>query len=139
MNWQEIKEKPSGTILHDEFDEGIRFIVMRGPCSLCAYVGVPIDHPLAGFNYEDLQVRAHGGLTFAGGGKGDGKYRPKDFYWYGWDYGHSGDKAFYYDDYPELLNPDDREWLIEDVIADSWETISDFKELAKLAEKIKSK
>ena len=39
--WEELKELKSGAILHDEFDEGIRFIVMRGPSHLCAYIGIP--------------------------------------------------------------------------------------------------
>ena len=138
MNWEEIKSKESGTILHDVLDGGIRFIVMRGPCSICAYVGIPSEHPLAGFHYNEIPVRAHGGLTFSGEGEG-AKWRPEGFYWYGWDYGHSGDKAFYYDDMPALLSLNDREWLVEGVIDDSWETISDFRELVNLAEKIKDK
>ena len=92
MNWEELKQKEVGAILHDEFDEGLRFIIMRGPASLCAYVGVPLDHPLAGHSYGDLPMEAHGGLTYAD--KGEGKW-PEGFFWYGWDYAHYGDYAFY--------------------------------------------
>ena len=140
MNWEEIKEKESGTILHDEFDGGVRFIVMRGPCSLCAYVGIPSEHPLAGFDSDELTIDCHGGLTFAGEGDGENdKHRPKGFYWYGWDYGHLHDYVFFYDKEPNLAGLDDKKWLVEDVIKDSWGAIYDFKALMKLAEKIKGK
>ena len=89
--WEELKELKSGTILYDEYDEGLRFIVMRGPPALCGYVGVPESHPLAGHSYDDLPVEAHGGLTF--GQKGDGRW-PEGYFWYGWDYAHSGDYCF---------------------------------------------
>ena len=55
----------------------------------CGYVGVPINHPLAGFDYEDLPIACHGGLTFSQ--KGDGKYLSEEYWWYGWDYAHLGD------------------------------------------------
>ena len=135
MTWEQIKAEESGTILHDVFDEGIRFIVVRGPCALCSYVGIPLDHPLAGYEYDDMPVDAHGGLTFAG--EGD-HIRPKGFYWYGWDYSHAGDYSFYADMLPSSLQiAEDKRWLVEDVIQDSWETLYEFKQLAKLAEKIK--
>ena len=140
MTWEQLKAEKSGTILHDVFEDGIRFIVMRGPCSLCAYVGVPLDHPLAGFPYDDLSVNAHGGLTFASEGDGEnGIYRPKDFYWYGWDYSHCGDCPFYHDEMPRLYTGEDKKWLVQDVIEDSWETTEDFKQLVRLAEKIREK
>ena len=136
LTWEEIKAKPVGTILHDEFDEGIRFIIMRGSASLCAYIGIPLDHPLANKNYDDLPVSAHGGLTFARKG---GEHYPKDFFWYGWDYSHCNDYSFYYDTISTLNSlRQDKKWLIEDVIKDSWETKYDFKKLIKLAEEIKN-
>lgn len=137
MNWEELKQQPSGTILHDEFGEGVRFIVMRGPGSLCAYVGIPIDHPLANQNYGDLPISAHGGLTYSSEGKGSW---PEGFYWYGWDYAHSGDYVFYNDDTPlssKFYHGEDKKWLVKDVIDDSWETLYEFKKLLHLVEKIR--
>ena len=136
LTWEQLKQEESGTILHDVFEDGVRFIVMRGPSSLCAYVGIPTEHPLAGFDYDDLVIDAHGGLTFAREGK---DAWPKGFYWYGWDYGHSGDKSFYYDDMPQLLSLGDKEWLVKDVVEDSWSAIYDFRQLLKLAEKIRGR
>ena len=138
LTWEEIIEKPVGEILHDEFNEGVRFIIMRGPSSLCAYVGVPTSHPLANKSYDNLPIDCHGGLTYSGEG-GSGKYRPEGFFWYGWDYGHCDDYAFYYDDQrhslPELIK-NGKKWLVKDVIEDSWSAIYDFKKLIKLTEEI---
>jgi len=139
FSWDELREKEVGAILHDEFDEGLRFIVMRGPASLCAYIGLPQDHPLAGYNYELLPVDCHGGLTFASEGKD--KW-PEGFYWYGWDYSHAGDYAFYWDEPPlagSFPHDDEHKWLLGEVISDSWTAKYDFKNLMKLVEQIADK
>jgi len=136
--WDELKHKAIGAILHDEFKDGVRFIVMRGPASLCAYLGVPSDHPLAGHNYDDLLVDCHGGLTFAGSGEN----WPTGWYWYGWDYAHAGDYCFYYDEPPLAGNFDhskEHKWLLAEVIQDSWSAIYDFKKLVRLAEVIRNR
>lgn len=135
MNWEELRQQSSGTILHDEFNEGVRFIVMRGPASLCAYVGIPIDHPLANQGYDDLPIVAHGGLTFASKGR---DAWPEGFYWYGWDYAHAGDCAFYDDEFRVAGKVNlDKKWLVKDVIDNSWETLYEFKKLLHLTEAIK--
>jgi hypothetical protein len=53
-----------------------------------AYVGVPASHFLA--DMENLQFPCHWVITFRALG-GDG-LRPAGFFWFGWDYGHSGDR-----------------------------------------------
>ena len=129
--WEELKALEVGTIVHDEIGEGLRFIIMRGPASLCAYIGMTKDHPLAGWSYDDIPISAHGGLTFAG--KGD-DFRPKDMYWYGWDYTHSGDYNFY--DY----NTKGKKWLVKDVIDDCKRgTLYEAKKLMRLVEHIYNK
>ena len=132
LSWEEIKAIKVGTILHNELDDGVRFIIMRGPSSLCAYVGVPISHPLAGQEYDSLPISCHGGLTFSR--KGEQQW-PEGFWWYGWDYSHCDDYLFYYDDgsYSDNLRKG-RKWLIEDVKDDSFYAIYDTKKLMKLAE-----
>lgn len=131
--WDEIKSLPEGTILKDTFDEGVRFLIIRGPSAVCAYLGIPKDHPLAGFDYEDINVTAHGGLTFAGDGD---HYRPEGFYWYGWDYAHSGDYCFYDDKFPSRYKERSTKWTVEQVEKDSWGTIYEFKKLMRFAEKV---
>ena len=139
-SFEAIAKDEVGTIYHDEFDEGVRFIVLRGPGSLCAYAGIPIKHPLAGKDYDDLPVEAHGGLTFSQKGKGGDEHWPKGYWWYGWDYAHSGDFSLH-----SLKDPSgnvgikEKKWTVKDVVEDSWDTLYDFKKLIKLAEKIYNK
>ena len=141
----EILDIPVGEILIDAFiDDTIRYMVMRGPSALCAYIGIPEDHPLAGFDYDDISLDCHGGLTFSS--IGDGKLRPFDYYWYGWDYSHLGDAATYYYDkiYKDIfkhhLFGNDKKWTIQEVRDEAYEVANwDFKRLANLAEKISEK
>lgn len=138
--WEEVSSAEAGTIFKDVFDEGLRFIIMKGGSSLCAYIGIPSDHPIAGFDYDDIPVGAHGGLTYS---NGDNERFPKGYWWYGWDYAHSGDYCDYYD--KESLSMyrfnhgNDRKWTVVDVEQDSWSTIYDFKKLIALAERISQK
>jgi hypothetical protein len=137
----DVSEIPSGTILRDWFDEGVRILVMRGPASMNVYLGIPKDHPLAGFDYDDLNVNCHGGLTFGSEG---GKYWPKGYFWYGYDYAHLGDFTIFEekgarDIQAEYDHSEDKKWTLREIVDDSWEAICDFKRLMKLAEKIKEK
>ena len=138
--YEELAKDEVGTIYHDKYDEGVRFIVMRGPGALCAYAGIPENHPLAGHHYDDLPVQAHGGLTFGSKGEKDEAW-PVGFWWYGWDYGHKGDFSFYYLDdclKDSLIyhNINDHKWTVKEVVGDSWDALYDFKKLMKLAEAI---
>jgi hypothetical protein len=131
--WEEQKLIPNGEIFSDETtDDGVRVIVVQGPSHLCAYVGVPLSHPLANQDYTNLPLSCHGGLTF--GHLGNGDPWPKGFFWYGWDYGHCGD-----DSYAGRVIAGERRWLVKDVIADSWSATYDFGQLMKLAESIAKK
>jgi len=131
VTFDEAKALPIGTVFVDRFDEGVRFIIMRGPCSLCAYIGVPSDHPLAGHPYDNVRIDCHGGLTFSD------KFTDKfpGWYFYGWDYGHCGDKPFYERSY----EGSDKAWSVDDVDKDSWSAIYDFKRLIRLSEDIARK
>ena len=128
--------KKVGEIVADWFDEGLRIIIMRSTVSFCAYIGIPESHPLAGFDYDDIPVEAHGGLTFADKG---GKAWPKGYYWYGWDYAHAGDICRYKGMKLKDFGKADKDWTIKEIRDDSWNTIYDFKRLMKLAERIKNK
>lgn len=45
---------------------GLPCLIVRGPSgALCGYVGVSRRHPAYGKSYDDVDVRVHGGLTFA--------------------------------------------------------------------------
>jgi len=131
--WEELRGDKEGTVYVDEFKVSLRFLILRGPASLCAYVGAPINHPLAGHDYTDLPIGCHGGFTFSA--RGDDGSHPKGFWWYGWDYAHAGDGRFY--DNP--LSRHEKKWLVKDVEEDSQDAIFDFITLVRLAEKIAAK
>ena len=138
FTWKEVIQAEEGHIFIDRFEDGLRFLIMRGPCHLCAYIGIPISHPLSGYDYESLPVQAHGGLTFSK--KGVGKLL-EGYWWYGWDYGHCDDymiSKHYSPEYSEF-NEKMKKWDVTEVENDSWETLDDFKKLMRLAEKIANK
>lgn len=80
-------------IYYDWMHRDYRCLVMRGPVSLCAYIGVPPEHRYYGKDYNEVDLRCHYGLTFSS--EGDGKIRPKGYWWFGWDYAHFGDVTFF--------------------------------------------
>lgn len=146
--WQEVVTKQAKeTVYYGEYGKDIRILVRRGGASLCAYVGIPIEHPLAGFFYDDMPLDCHGGLTFCEEGKKDNDW-PEGFYWYGYDYAHAGDYMTYYDTLPSstslknlkvLALREDRKWTIKDVKAEAESVAYDFDKLAQLAVKVKDR
>ncbi len=137
MKWEVIDMK-EGNIIEDWLEDGVRVIVMRGPASLCAYIGVPSNHPLAGFDYDDIPLDCHGGFTFAR--EGDEEYHPKGYYWYGWDYAHSGDACVYSFNTPGLTpNQDDKQWTVQEVVSEAKDVAWNFARLVKLAENLTNK
>lgn len=110
-----------GTTLYEWEEDGIRFIIIQGRFGLCAYLGIDNRHPLAGFHYNEIPLKCHGGLTCARNRDGSERsrtiWKPLGYYWYGWSY-------------------IDRKWKLEEVIEDSQETIKEFKKLVKLVELI---
>lgn len=128
--FQQLSELESGTILEDAYHGGVRYLIMRGPGALCAYVGVPSGHALSGEDYDNIDLECHGGLTFSGAGSGE--YHPEGFYWFGWDYAHCGDKTFY-----DLQDdPDDTPWTLSMVRDEVRSVMCDFIRLIKLSERI---
>lgn len=123
-----------GKIYIDRFQENVRVLVMRGPVSLCVYLGIPVDHPLAGNNYDDLPVSCNGGLTFGGTGEGKGDFWPKGYYWYGWDYAHCNDLCFYDLDRMSASDRKSKPWTVEAVESELWQAVYDMKKLMKLTE-----
>lgn len=69
---------------------GHQWVTMRNRMGYrCGYVRVPAGHPWHGKEYDVIDARAHGGLTYckADDGTGDGGW------WFGFDCCHAGDAA----------------------------------------------
>lgn len=129
----DISKIPRATILRDWFDEGLRIIVLRSIFSMNVYIGVPVDHPLAGHDYDSLPVACHGGLTYSAAGTGD---LPDGYWWYGYDYAHAGDYVWYDSGLP-IFGGEDHKWSLREIVEDAWSAIYDMRKLVRLAEKIK--
>jgi len=93
-SFEDLAKLESGTVLEDAVFEKVRYLIMRGPCSLTAYLGVPLGCAYAGQKYDDIPIEVHGGFTFAEYGK-DGTSWSEGYYWIGWDYAHAWDAVFY--------------------------------------------
>lgn len=74
---------------YTDAQSGLRALVLRGPFSFCAYVGVQADHTLAGL--EEFEFACHWGITWRSWG--DDTFLPANWYWWGWDYGHAFDQV----------------------------------------------
>ena len=126
--------KEVGTIVAQWFDGVIECTVLRGPSSFCAYLGIPINHPLAGFDYDDIPLSCHWGLTYGGtdlSGLTKNKYR------YGWDYGHCDDVSTYDIELPILTRkPGAKNWTVGEIVQEIDDVLYDFKRLVKIAELI---
>lgn len=67
---------------------------------LCGYAAVAPGHPLHGKGYDDVDVDAHGGLTYANRCQDDGPIchvpepgEPDNVWWFGFDCNHAWDFA----------------------------------------------
>ncbi len=136
------------TIIYETFfqnkilNKEVKFIITKGPISFCAYVGIPLSHPLSWLKYPDINSNMshppHGLFTYSSHKKIDGW--PEGLYWYGWDYSQKGDKRK-----DEPINRKDKDnvpkkdWTINEIIKDSKEALYSFLRLMTLSEKIANK
>lgn len=72
-------------------DEGFHALIIRSNFGhLCGYVGVPGNHSKYGFDYENMDIGTHCGLTYSKSGIIE--YEEDPSYWYfGFDCAHYGD------------------------------------------------
>jgi len=127
---KEMLDKPE--TLFDEECLGFRIIGMSLGTHPVAYVGLPENHILAGFDYGDLSIiSVHGGFTFSS--KGDGVYLPKGYWWYGWDYAHPFDWKGYYDENNELAKIC-KKWTTREIYEDAKDVVRQLLDLEEFAE-----
>lgn len=78
--------------------KGLNCLLSRVPGTFhwCGYVGVPLSHPAAGKNYDDVHVEVHGGLTYGAECHSKichipDKGEEDHLFWLGFDCAHAGD------------------------------------------------
>jgi hypothetical protein len=144
--FKQLVNDERGTIYIDRREGDMRFVILKGGYALCAYVGAPKSHPLHiaekiklverkldnDSGYREIEINCHYGLTY-GPGSLD---LDDDWLFYGWDYGHAGDRLLMdFHDIPlPFIMGKGIEWTPEMVERDSQEAIADFKRLMNKAE-----
>lgn len=121
--------QPGSTIWsYTHESSGLRALVLRGPFSFCAYVGVQTNHVLTAM--EDLDFRCHWGISYQGWGTPH--FLPEGWYWWGWDYAHYGDASvFSKEELGELhglinaLLGRGKRWSIEEVQEDALNVVQE--------------
>lgn len=113
-NFEELRNDPPGTIYVTECLVGTPAVIRRGAASLCAYVGIPPNHPWATIDIMNIDLPVHGGITY----KQAGAVKPgfyEHYIWLGWDYAHFGDAFFYT---AELFRAGGQKWTVPDTFPD---------------------
>lgn len=112
-------------VLLDEKVGKYRILILNCGYHPCGYVGVPLNHLLAGIDYDNLDIEVHGGLTFSA--KGDGNIWPENYWWFGWDYAHAGDYAGYE---PLLQNQlGGKKWTTEEIYQEALSVIEQLENI----------
>jgi hypothetical protein len=73
-------------VVHEDTHRGYDFVIKLLPedddnfkCYYC-YVKVPNNHKFYGIDYQNMDIKAHGGLSFS--------EKIENDWWVGWDYGY---------------------------------------------------
>jgi hypothetical protein len=133
-----LNTKPGTVFYTEQIDGGPgEFVILRGTGSMCAYLTLPMNHPVVATRFEP---NCHGGMTFDAP-----MLRTRGRRWgWGWDYGHAGDaflfypakaQAFFESIHEKTKLPfsntgffPEREWLPLDVWADSSEAMDNLRQ-----------
>jgi hypothetical protein len=124
-SFEQLAELPTNKILLTWYDGMFKCIILRGPCSLCTYVGVPIRHDFNKIENIADYIDCHWGVSFLDTSNflGDG------YMWYGSDYGHSGDCSFYNLKNEFGFPPKGKMWVLNEVEAETKEVVLKIKKL----------
>jgi len=91
-NFVRCHRDPLRKVYYDFYAGEYRVSVMRGPLSVCVYIGLPPDHPFYGKDADELgSINVHGGVSITQTGE---DLLPGGLWWIGWDYAHENDKVF---------------------------------------------
>jgi len=93
---------------------GLKCMVVKHPQlgHWCGYVALPEGHPDWGKDYDSVNVRVHGSLTFSSRG-GQRYWKGKNLWWFGFDCAHAGDLV------PAYPHVGEHYWTLEEVIKET--------------------
>lgn len=105
IEWTIIQNKYYALILRNGYcRETTNGSILCVGGNLCGYIGIPSSHPAYKKHYEDLNIKCHGGLTFAG----FLPYQKEEIWYLGFDCAHYNDcipsMLFEWPEHPEFKN-----------------------------------
>ena len=125
-------------ILFDEKVRKFRIVGMNLGTHPVAYIGLPLNHILSELDTHDLTiVDVHGGFTYSS--RGDGKYLPEGYWWYGWDYAHVGDWQGYYTEDNPFAKMGYKKWTTKEIYEEALRVVDQFEWLEDLLKAIACK
>lgn len=78
-----------------------------------AYIRIPESHIVYGKHYDDIEINVHGGLTYSKDHLYVENEQRIEGWFIGWDYGHCGDYAGYYERMG--IVSDEKKWTTEEI------------------------
>ena len=109
-----IYTKERGVLILDKGEtKRFKWVIINRGTHPTAYIGIPKTHPYYNKPYDTIDIRCHGGLTFA---EKDFNFNPidvKNIWWVGWDYSHGDDYAGYFDENKQIGKG--RKWTTDEI------------------------
>jgi len=124
MEWNELVNTKTGTVLQHGKHSGIEYYIVCGPVSVVAYIRIPEGSPYLDSEYDDVGLDVHGGLTYKGTKWWEGEVEGSTgSLYFGWDYSHWQDRPFY----DEMFrNNREIEWTDDLVLPEVLEACEEF-------------
>lgn len=129
MKQMEYQATPKREILAEGEYKNYHYVIMSYGTHPCAYVAIPKNHKCYGKDYDDIDIRCHGGLTYSRDSLRIGEDTVYNGYFIGWDYAHYGDYAGYF----SQIGFDEpcKKWTTEEILEEVNDVI---EQLIKLEE-----
>ena len=129
------------SILDKGKDGDFYWVILSLGMHPCSYIGVPKNHKFFGLGYDEIYEKygydaldVHGGITYTDPDMYPNPVFLPDVFWVGWDYGHSGDWASYYEE--EVLKgtlsyhqKNDHKWTLKELQKEMKKALKKIKEV----------
>lgn len=108
---------------------GFKYYILNLGTHPTAYVEIPKQHKYFCKDYDDIDIYAHGGLTYSNDWLMVSKDKKIENSWFlGWDYAHCDDYCGFYLFDTDFLNEHTKKWTTEEMIKDCKSVIEQLKE-----------
>lgn len=94
---------------------GLLYYILNLGLFPTAYIKIPKDHKLHGKSIDEINVCAHGGITYSHDHLYITNNQKVDGWFIGWDYGHAGDYIGSDVNLPEKYRTGGKKWTTEEI------------------------